>query len=125
MAEPKKKILILEDDQFALNLYSALLTDDGFNVVATPRAQEAVLRAESPRANLIIVDLMLQDGDGFSAISALRATPGLEKTPIVVLTNLGQEADMEEARKRGANEYLVKSQLRFQEVVDRIKALLA
>lgn len=124
MAEPKKKILIIEDDQFTLKLYAARLVDEGFDVVATPSAKEAARLAEDHRPHLVIVDLMLQDGDGFSVISELRSLPACKDTPIVALSNLEQETDIAEAQRRGANEYLVKSALRFHDVIEKIKSLV-
>ena len=124
MADAKKKILIVEDDLFSLKLSTARLSDEGYEVIATPRAAEALRLAESHNPQLVIVDLMLQDGDGFAVIEQLRVLPGCATTPIVAHTNLEQETDREEALRKGANAYLVKSNVLFQDVVDTIKKLL-
>jgi DNA-binding response OmpR family regulator len=118
-----KKILILEDDKFCLKIYSNLLTEEGYEVISTPRADE-VARLATEKPNLFIVDLMLEGGNGFDVITEIRGLPGFKETPIMVLSNLGQDSDIEEAKKRGASEYLVKSNTRFQQVADVVKKLI-
>ena len=120
----KKKILIIEDDQFSLKLYSHLLGEEGFETISTPNANEVIRLAKTNKPSLFIVDLMLQDGNGFSLIKNIRSTAGFKKTPIIVLSNLGQESDIDEAMKKGANKYFVKSNIRFQEIVDTVKKML-
>ncbi len=122
---PKKKtILILEDEHFTLKLYSHLLEEEGYEVFATPQANEALIMAKQHKPNLFIIDLMLQDGDGFSVIRQIRQTAGYKKTPIVVLSNLGQETDIREAKEKGATEYLVKSNIRFEDMIKMVKKLI-
>ena len=121
MVQTKKKILIVEDDKFSLKLYSHLLGEEGYEIIATPRASEVARLAEENKPDLFIVDIMLQDGNGFNIIKKIRAIADFKKTPIIALSNLGQEADIDEAKKNGANEYFVKSNTRFQEVIDIVK----
>ena len=120
----KPKILIIEDDQFSLKLYTHLLSEAGYEIIATPNANEVIRLAKIDKPNLFIIDLMLQDGDGFSLIKEIRSTVGLKKTPIIVLSNLGQESDIDEATKKGANKYFVKSNIRFQEVIETVNKLI-
>ncbi len=120
----KKKILIIEDDQFSLKLYSNLLNKEGYEIIATPNANDVIRLTKDKKPDLFIIDLMLQDGDGFSLIKDLRSIEGNKKTPIIVLSNLGQETDIDEAIKKGANKYFVKSNIRFQEVIDTIKKMI-
>ena len=120
----KKTILILEDEPFTLKLYTHLLEDEGYDIVATPQATNAIRLAKQNKPNLFIIDLMLQDGDGFSLVKKIRGTAGFKKTPILVLSNLGQETDIDEAKKKGANEYLVKSNTRFEDIISTVKKMI-
>jgi len=124
MTNAKKKILILEDEQFTLKLYTHLLAKAGYEVKATPQANEAVRLANDFKPDLFIIDLMLQDGDGFSVIKELHQTTIFKKTPVLVLSNLGQETDVSEAKKRGATAYLIKSNVRFEDILATVKKLL-
>jgi len=119
-----KKILIVEDEPFTIKLYTRLLTAEGFEVTATPETKEAARLAKANKPNLIIVDMMLQDGDGFDVIKDIRKMPEFKKTPILVLSNLGQEIDINEAKKVGADKYLVKSNVKFEEVIETVKKML-
>jgi len=120
----KKKILIVEDEQFTLKLYTHLLSEEGYEIMATPRASEALRLAKDFKPDMFIVDLMLQDGDGFSLIKGLRQISSFQKTPILTLSNLGQETDIHEAVKRGASKYLIKSNVRFEDIVATVKDLI-
>jgi len=119
-----KKILILEDERLTLKLYSHLLEDEGYEVLATPQANEALRLVKEFKPDLCIVDLMLQDGDGFSVVKQIRGTAGFKKTPILVLSNLGQETDIDEAKKKGANEYMIKSNTRFEDIIAKVKKMI-
>lgn len=124
MTKKNKKILIVEDDQFTLKLYAHLLEEEGFAVIKTPTSKEVMRLALSDKPDLFIIDLMLVEGDGFKVIKELRKTNQFKKTPIIVLSNLGQETDINEAVANGANKYFVKSNTRFQEVVETVKKLI-
>ena len=68
--------------------------------------------------------MMVQDGNGFDAVLDLRKIGSLKKTPIITLSNLGNEDDIVRAAKIGIDKYFVKSNTRFQEVVDEIAKLI-
>lgn len=120
----KKKILIVEDDQFTIKLYTRLLTDNGYETISTPAASEALGLARREKPNLIIMDLMLVDGNGFEVIKQIRKDKNLSTVPIITLSNLGQETDINEAIKKGSNKYFVKSNTRFEEIVEAVKELI-
>lgn len=116
-----KKILIVEDGDFSVKLYTHLLTDEGYEVIDTPKASEALKLTEEHNPSLIVMDLMLQNGNGFDAIKEIRQNHKFDKTPIIVLSNLSQDSDIKEALNNGASKYFVKSNVRFQQVVETIK----
>jgi len=124
MVDNTKKILIVEDEQFTIKLYTHRLEAEGYEVTTTPRASEALRLAEEKKPDLFIVDLMLEDGNGFDVIKKLRSTTDFKKTPIITLSNLGQETDVNDALKIGADKYFIKSNTGFQEVIDAVKSLL-
>jgi DNA-binding response OmpR family regulator len=80
--------------------------------------------AKSFKPDLFIIDLMLQDGDGFSVIKGLRQITIFKKTPILTLSNLGQETDISEAKKIGTTRYLIKSNVRFEDILTNVNELL-
>lgn len=120
----EKKIMIVEDDPFTTKLYTHLLTDAGYKIVSTPVATEALSMAKREKPDLIIMDLMLTDGNGFEVIKQIRKDSQLKKVPIITLSNLGQETDISEAEKKGATKYFVKSNTRFEEVIEEVNKLI-
>ena len=62
--------------------------------------------------------------DGFAVLEEMNADASLKKIPVIVLSNLGQDEDVERAKKLGAKDFLVKSDSSIQEVVAKIKSYL-
>lgn len=119
-----KFILVVEDDPILKNLlghtfagkYQTLYASDG---------NEALALFEQYKPSLILLDLMLPTMDGFTVLSAIRARADALKTvPILIVSNLGQESDIEKAKTLGANDYLVKAEVEIEEIVRKIEAML-
>lgn len=122
MPKAKKRIFIVEDEKFSINFYQTRLIAGGYDVSVTPRAKDALRMIKNKKPNLIIIDLMLQDGNGFDLIEEIRKEK--IKTPIIVLSNLGQDEDINEAIKKGATKYFVKSNTQFSEIEKEIKKII-
>jgi len=118
------KIYIVEDDQFSINFYTNRLVDEGYEILSSPEADTAFRQIKKDQPDLIIVDLMIQGGNGFDLIGKIRKEKGFKKTPIIVLSNLGQDKDVQEAIKKGANKYFVKANTQFAEIEKAIKELI-
>jgi DNA-binding response OmpR family regulator len=126
MAKNKKakKIFILEDDSFSIKIYTSRLTKAGYEVATTSTADEVIRLAEDFDPDLFMLDIMVQTGNGFDVIQSLRKHKKFKKTPIITLSNLGDENDIARATKLGANKYFVKSNTRFAEVIEKIDTLM-
>ncbi|MDP2815402.1 MAG: response regulator, partial [Rectinemataceae bacterium] len=75
---------------------------------------------------LILLDLMLPTMDGFAVLQSIRArTDELKTVPIIVVSNLGAEADITKAKMLGANDYLIKAEVAVEEIVAKIEGMLA
>ncbi len=119
-----KKILIAEDDRFLANAYRVKLTHDGFDVRITFDGHETIKATKEFKPDLLILDIIMPMQDGFSVIEELRADSEFAKLPILIASNLGQTEDMKKAKSLGANEYIVKSQIKLEEIVGKIKKIL-
>src|SRR3989338_5179525 len=97
-----KKILVVEDDKFSYKLYDHLLTEAGYKVISTPIATEAAKLTKEHKPDLIIMDIMLKDGNGFDATREIRQDPKSKNTPIIAISNLGQKSDIQEAIDNGS-----------------------
>jgi DNA-binding response OmpR family regulator len=124
MAKEKKKILIIEDDEFVRKLYREQLQHEGFDFVEAINGVEGVEKARSEHPDLILLDLMLPKMNGFDALVEIKDDKTTKNIPIFVLSNLGQQSDMQIALALGTEDYLIKSDHRLSEVVKRIKKRL-
>ncbi|HSE29854.1 MAG TPA: response regulator [Candidatus Saccharimonadales bacterium] len=118
---PKKKILLVEDDKALASVYVSRLELEGFDVRHVVNGEEALSAAIEYKPDLIVLDAMMPKISGFDVLDILRNTPETSNVRIIMLTALSQEKDKEMAEKLGADDYLVKSQVVIGDVVDRIK----
>jgi two-component system alkaline phosphatase synthesis response regulator PhoP len=119
-----KKILMVEDNIFLRKLYRDKLTRAGFGFVEATNGVEGLNKAVFEKPDLIILDLILPRKNGFDVLAELKEKPDVKNTPVIILSNLSQEADIKEAMKLGAEEYLVKTEVRLSEVVDMVKKII-
>lgn len=118
-----KRILIVEDEHPLAHALELKLTHEGYDV-ATAATGAAGLKAALDDGSfaLILLDLILPEMDGFAVLQGLKAKKC--KTPVVVLSNLGQDEDRRKAKELGAKDYLVKSNAPLSEIVALVKSLV-
>ena len=123
-AKRSAKILVVEDETFLVKIYAVKLKKEGFEVSIANDGEEAVKMAASVKPDLILLDLILPKMNGFEALEKIRANPDNKKTPVIVLSNLGQEEDIKRAETLGADDYLVKANFSIQDIVAKIRETL-
>ena len=114
------RILIVEDDQTLNNQLAALLKDKGFAIAQCHDGQQGLLKACTEKFDLILLDVLLPELDGFSVLNRLRKA---QQTPVMMLTACGAEEERIEGFTRGADDYLPKP-FNFRELLLRVEALL-
>ena len=119
------KILLVEDDKFLSVALGDKLTREGFTIIKAVNGQEALAKVRSQRPALILLDLMMPQKNGFEVLAELKLDETTKNIPVIILSNLGQEADIKKAKELGVREYLVKSDVEMKTVVEKIKAELA
>jgi DNA-binding response OmpR family regulator len=124
MTAKKTKILVVEDETFLVKIYAVKLRKEGFEVSIANDGVEAVKMAASVQPDLILLDLILPKMNGFEALEKIRANADNKKTPVIVLSNLGQEEDIKRAESLGADDYLVKANFSIQDIVSKIREKL-
>lgn len=120
----KRKVLVVEDETFLVKIYSVKLKKEGFDVSIATDGEEAVKLAAEVKPDLILLDLILPKLNGFEALERMRTNPVNKTTPVLVLSNLGQEEDIKRATALGASDYLVKANFSIQDIVAKIKEVL-
>jgi DNA-binding response OmpR family regulator len=124
MAETAKKVMLIEDDQFLSSLIKTRLEKDGIVVVQAFDGDEAIKRLPEEHPDLVILDLIMPKVNGFDVLKAISQMPGLERTPVVIVSNLAQDSDVEKARQLGAKEYFVKVKISIDDLIGRIEGLV-
>src|SRR5665811_1605520 len=106
------KILIVDDDERVLTLYSDILRREGYEVLTTANARKALELAVSAQPNLILLDVMMPSLDGGDAFGLLSGNSSTKKIPVIFLTSLVSEDEVEAGKgKIGGREYMSKSTL--------------
>jgi CheY-like chemotaxis protein len=117
----KPKILYVEDDQTLASLYGMRLKNEGYELRQCYDGDSALQAGREFKPDLILIDLMMPTLNGFDAIDMFRNTMETSASKIVVLSALNQPADIQKALALGADEFLVKSQVGLEEVVQAVK----
>lgn len=125
MSDEKIKVLIIEDDEMLVNMYAAKFEADGFIVEKALNGRKGIEIAKEVNPDIILLDIMMPEVDGFTVLKELKSeTSDIKDKPIVMLTNLGQDEDIEKGTQLGACDYLVKANLTPSQVVTKIKEVL-
>jgi len=119
-----KKILIAEDDKFLANAYRVKLSKSSYEVKITSDGQEFLQVLATFQPDLVILDLVMPKVDGFTALQKLRTDPKWKSLPVVVASNLGQKEDIERAKKMGATDYVVKSDLSMKSLIAKVEKMI-
>ncbi|MFD0733772.1 response regulator transcription factor [Planotetraspora mira] len=120
-ASPEARLLVVEDEPNILELLAASLRFAGFDVNTASNGGEAVAAAQRHRPDLIVLDVMLPDMDGFDIVRRLRG--GGTHTPVVFLTARDATEDKVRGLTLGGDDYVTKP-FSLEEVVARIRAVL-
>jgi DNA-binding response OmpR family regulator len=117
----KPKVLFIEDDMTLSSLFTMRMTREGFEVLNVNDGETALQQAKEYRPDLVVVDLMMPNLSGYDVIDILRNTMETSTTKIVVLSALSQPEDIDKAKKLGADDYIVKSQMVVDDIMDRLR----
>lgn len=125
MTDKKTTILLVEDDSFISGMYQTKLTNLGFDVKLANNGEAAWQELQQdPLPDLVLLDIVLPERDGFEILEALRKKDRTRALPVILLTNLGQKPDVERGIKLGANDYIIKAHYTPTEVVEKIQKVL-
>jgi DNA-binding response OmpR family regulator len=119
------KILLIEDEDFLRRIFKTRLVMDGYEVTDVGSAEKALDCLKETAPDLIILDLYLPQMNGFEFLKCLKANPARANTPVLILSGLGQEADIRKGLELGAQEYVVKTNVKPPELLNKIRLMLA
>ena len=123
--QQKKKILLVEDDEFLSEILSRRLQEAGFETRLGKTAALALELLKKEKVDLILLDLILPGMNGFEFLKEIKKNNSpLSEIPVIVLSNLGQDEEISRAKSLGAKDYLVKAHYSTKEIIEKIKEFL-
>ena len=119
-----KRIMVVDDDADALKLMENILTDEGFELVPVSNATEVGLKASQMMPDLILLDFLMPELNGFEVCAALRNNELTRSIPIMAVTCLAKERDIERIFDCGADDYLAKP-FKVDTLLEKVRELIA
>jgi CheY-like chemotaxis protein len=121
MAEQTKKILIVDDDTFLLNMYSLKFSKNGYEVITSQNGADALKRLkEGLEPNVILLDVIMPGIDGIELLRQIRTERLAPNATIVMLTNQSDTSDIDKAKQLNVNGYIVKATTIPSEVITEV-----
>jgi DNA-binding response OmpR family regulator len=105
---PSKKVLVVEDQASFREFLQVTLTKLGLEVVTALTGKIAIMRAKEHTPDLVLLDVMLPDTDGYEVCKMLRENAQTTLTPIIFISAVGSEKHIQRAMAAGGTDYLVK-----------------
>jgi CheY-like chemotaxis protein len=120
----QERVLVVEDTDLLRRMYRDRLTQDGYEVLDAADGLVALTLLREHHVDLILLDLIMPRMGGLEVLEAVAADPRTKGTPVVVLTNLGEEETIERAVALGAVDYLIKNETRPADVSEKVRLTL-
>ena len=115
------KIAIIEDDPTISQMYRMKFEADGFDVRMAGNGKIGVDLVKSFKPDIILLDIQMPEMDGAAALKLIREHKDSKDTPVIILTNLGEEEAPSEMRSLGISSYIVKANNTPRQVVAHVK----
>lgn len=117
-----KKILIAEDDKDLLSLLKDSFEAEGFSVLTAQDGEQGYAAAKSEKPDFLLLDILMPKIDGIEMAKKLKDENF--KFPIIFLTNFGDTSHISSAIQIGESDYIIKSDMRIEDIVTRVKTRL-
>ena len=102
------RILVVDDTPANIQTLSATLKEKGYQISVATNGKQALEAVKRVRPDLVLLDVMMPEMDGFEAISRIRRNPKLRKLPIIAVTAKAMAGDRERCIQAGASDYISK-----------------
>jgi CheY-like chemotaxis protein len=119
------KVLIIEDDPLMIRMYKKIFTFDGYTVETAGDGEEGLTKIRSFMPTIVLLDVMMPKLNGLEVLAKIKSDPDLKKIPVVMLTNLAGQQDIDKALEMGAIKYIVKSEYDPKQISDMVKEIIS
>ena len=118
------KVLLIEDDIFLKKVIKRKLLKEGYKILEALDGREGINKIKGEKPDLVLLDLVLPEMNGFEVLSQIKKDKTLAKIPVIILSNLGEEEDIKKGLEMGAVDYLIKAKFTPGEIMERIENAL-
>lgn len=119
-----KKVMWVEDDQFLNDIIAHKLSKTTFAFFHASEGEEALRIISQEVPDIIMLDIILSGMDGFEILRRIKSDDKIKHIPVILLSNLGQQSDLDKGKDLGAIRFLVKATVTPDEIIDQIKDVL-
>ncbi|MEI7810060.1 MAG: response regulator [bacterium] len=121
MEGEKRKILIVDDDNFLLDMYAFKFSQNNFEVFTAHSGLQAIEKLkDGVNPDIIMLDIIMPEMDGFEMLEKINTDKLSEKSVKIILSNKGQQSDIDQGMHLGASGYIVKVNSTPAEVVEKV-----
>ena len=125
METKRKKILIVDDDSFLLDMYALKFSQNNFEVYTAPGGAQAIDQLKGGlKLDVILMDIIMPEMDGFEVLEKINDEKLSKDSIKIILSNKGQQSDIDQGKALGASGYIVKANSTPAEVIEQVKEIL-
>ena len=115
-------ILIADDSDTQLKHLKSILESAGYTTITASSGNQAITLSEKMKPDAIMLDIVMEDGDGYKACRAIKKNPTYANTPVIMVSSKSNPVDKQWAKQLGASEYVVKP-YEDKEILDKLTAV--
>ncbi|MBI2450754.1 MAG: response regulator [Parcubacteria group bacterium] len=116
-----KKIVIVEDESVIAEMYQIKFEKSGYQVIKVLDSEKAFETIQKEMPNLIVLDIIMPGFSGFALLKQFKNDEKLKNIPVVILSNLGDPADIDKGKAMGADDYLIKADNTPSQALEKIE----
>lgn len=125
MADEKRKILLVDDDKFLVDMYTVKFREANFDIIPAFSGEEALDKLkEGAKPDVVLMDMIMPGMSGLDFLSAMKQGNFAPNAACIFLSNQGQKSDIDEAKKLGVDGYIVKANTIPSEVLEQVNEIL-
>lgn len=119
-----KKVILVEDDIFLVKVYKTKLAESGLESQIVTDSTMAIDEIRKTMPGLIVLDIIMPLKNGLDILKELKSDDALKEIPVIILSTLSQDSDRAVGIKLGAVEYISKTDVKIEDIIDKIKNYL-
>jgi len=125
MPQNKGTILLIEDESSFRQIYGDVIKGDGYEIIEAEDGERGLELIKEKKPNLVLLDLVLPKLHGLEVLKKIRSDEATKEIPVIILSVLGAQEDIQKGLEAGANDYTVKGFYSPREILSKVHSLLA